>query len=325
MSESLEQSQKNRQLDKDYINNTWKWYRDAKETKMGFYWDFNNTKSENKNPEKDNFDFEWESEIFKQNSKYIPIIDRLFKINKISENTRNSLFWQNLEKPNLEKIEWITKEEKEIINNSFKKIESTNKKSNLETLQKDIKLLKNKEYLNSFNLEIKDWKYESEVLNMIWWNYIEFPTIENKKEIEEDLKVAITLTKNEIERKYTNLSRDSESYNTAIKNIDSDDLKKQMQWIESLYILWSSKAWELWKTRVVLDRHIEKRKNELIEEFKKLHTELKKLNENSEQNKEKIKNIKEEIKNISDEANEIEAWDIFEASEIEIVTWKKED
>jgi len=39
--ESLEQAQKARQLDAEYENNTWEWFKKAKEDKLGFYWKFN--------------------------------------------------------------------------------------------------------------------------------------------------------------------------------------------------------------------------------------------------------------------------------------------
>lgn len=251
-----------------------------------------------------------------ENSKYSSLITRLFETNKISNDTKNILLSEDLDNIDINKVEWISdKNERKNINEAFDKIK--NKTKNLEVFQKEVKTLKNKQYLNSFDLEIKDWKYDSEVLNMVWWNYIEFPSSENKKEIEKDLSAAIVLTKSDIEKKYTNLSRGTETYKVAIDNIKSWDLAKQMSWINSLYVLAASKAWELSQKKI--DKHISNKKDKLIKEFQELDKEfdeLAKKETTNEVNKRK-KEINERIIEIWDEANEVEAWDIFESDDKE--------
>ncbi len=267
-----------------------------------------------KTEETRSFDTEkWESKIFKENSKYSSLIIRLYETWKIQKDTKNILLSEDLDNvDNISKIEWINdKNEIKSINTVFEKVK--NKPKNLQHFQKEINILKDKQYLKGFDLEIKDWKYDSEVLNMIWWNYIEFPNSENKKEREKDLSVAIELTKNEIERRYTNFSRESESYRVAINNIKSGVLEKQMEWIKTLYVLASSRAWELSQKK--LDKYITKREEKIISEYQKLNKEFDILE--AQKTTEKINNRKKEINQriieIWNEANEIEAWDIFKA------------
>ena len=261
---------------------------------------------------------EWQSEAFKKNSKYTTVIWRLFETESISKDTKEILLSEDFDNIDIDKVKWsIPINEKNIVKQSFNKIKESNKPANLEIFKKDIKEIKNHSAFNSFDLEIKDWKYESEVLNMLWSNYIEFPSHTDTKDIKKDISTAIVLTKSEIEKTYTNLSRDSESYKVAIDNINSGDIEKQMQWISSLYILGASKAWELGKTTI--DKYKKSKIEKLISEFQKLNKEFDELEakKTTEKINERKKEINERITEIWDEANEIEGWEIFESDDKE--------
>lgn len=260
----------------------------------------------------------WESEILKKNSKYLPIIDRLVNTKQISNNTKNILVSEDLDNIKFDNIEWIPEEEKKVLEWTFFNLESSenNREENLVELRNDSKELAKSSLLWDFDFSIEQNNFNSEVLNKIWKNYLKFPDENGKFDVVEDLWVAINTTKIQILKDVKNIPVNTETYKVAIKNIESNDIKKQLEWIESLYVLAYSKEWELWTT---LDKYKKKKKKKLIEEFEKLNKEFDHLAEQkaTEDINKRKKEINKRITEIWNEANEIEAWDIFEAWDVD--------
>ncbi len=201
-----------------------------------------------------------------------------------------------------------------------------NKDKNFEDFKNDIEDFKEVAELSEYDFAIENNIFESRVLNKIWQNYLKFPDKNWHCDKIKDLETAIITTKNEILRDYVNLPIDSETYKTAIKNINSGDIKKQMQGIDSLYTLAGSKAWELWKTS--LDKYKNNRKKELKIEFNKIKTELETLEQKEDKTEEESKKVKAltvEYNSIIKQAEEIDAWDIFESWELDKNTSNSED
>ena len=358
--ESLEAQQKARQLDEEYEKNTWEWYKKAKEDKLWFYWDFKKPDSKKEDPFKEfhkhqkekiydpkdpipdteipQFEDTWAEDIYeKENtkqekidnskSKYTPIINRLFESNQISEATKNILLKQDLnKKPNLNWIKEISETEKEIISQTFDKLDKKSPKENLTNLAKDIKELKKTDILKWFETKFENWKFEDEVLNKIWEHYIEFKDNNWEKDIESDLSTAILQTQNEILSEVKNLKTDSETYKKAIENINSWDLKKQLDWIESLYYLAYSQEWKLAKAS--LSKFKEKKKKKLIEKYQEIEKQINSLEQNKQktlEQKQKLEQLKAQKESIIKQAKEIDdKWDIFKATKLDKASSSKE-
>jgi hypothetical protein len=119
-----------------------------------------------------------------------------------------------------------------------------------------------------------------------------------------------------------NLDIESETFKTAISNIESWNILEQLEWIESLYVLAYSNEWVLWAK--VLSNYKEKRKEKLIKKWIEIEKEivLAKKDNNQEKlielNKKKneIINQMSELTWIKDWKN-VEWWDIFKATKME--------
>ncbi len=161
---------------------------------------------------------------------------------------------------------------------------------------------------------------------MIWWNYLQFPDKEWNFDTKKDLQTAILTTKNEILKKYTNFSRESESYKTAMKNIKSQDQTKQMQGIELLYILATSKPWKL-QSNISKYRIKNKEKIEKKAKNKKQQLEEQIISENNPEKKEQIrqewKEYQEKYKNELNENTKI--WKDLKENEWVIKFWELDE
>jgi len=255
------------------------------------------------------------------NNPIFPTIERIYEQWEINETTFKEIKNQlnTSEKLEIDKLN-IDLKEKKILEWYMTNLDfnNLNREQNLNKLTQDIK-----ESPEIKNLEIKinkDWTFENEALNKVGKNYLKIPDSNWNFDIQKDFSTAIKTTKNEILKEVKNIKKDSETYKQAIKNINSWNLKKQLEWINSLYILAYSNEWILGKKS--LDKYKNNRKKQLIEEAKKLEQTLQqqKLNEQQTKQLEKRKEeIKKELSEITGIKNwkKIEGWDIFKATKKE--------
>lgn len=239
------------------------------------------------------------------------IIKRLFETNNITT-PLEQIIDKNW-KINLENKD-IKPEDKQTIEWFIKNLDPKNKVNNISNLKEDSKNIP--ELKDNYEIKTKDDWFEAEVLNKIWWNYIKFPDKDMKNNPEADLQTAIKTTKNEILTEVKNIKYDSETYKTAIKNINSWDLKTQLEWINSLYALAYSNEWTL--TKKSIESYKEKRKEEIKNHAIELENQIKEAWKNGnkwelkkfELKKQELKNELSEITWIK-EWKKVEWWDIF--------------
>lgn len=251
------------------------------------------------------------------NNKYYPVIKRLFDWNQLSQESFNNI------KENIINNNWnldtqtlnIDIDEKKNIEWLIVNLEWDNKKQNLIDFSSDIKSL---DEFSSFNINIdKNWSFESEVLNMIWKNYIKIPDFENNIDSKFDISTAIKITSKDIINDVKNIP-DCQTLDTALKNIWSWDLNEQLEWINSLYVLAFSSEWKLAKKEV--NSYKEKRKKEIIKEANILDKNLKIAEESSNKNEiDKLESQKEEL---IKEAKELTSWEVFESWDFDKVSDK---
>jgi hypothetical protein len=222
------------------------------------------------------------------------------------------IFWK-FEAPETPEQEKSKKERQEQLNN---------KSENLKNCILDISKIESIPELESFDFTTVESEFESEVLNKIWGNYLKTPNESGEFDIEVDFSTAILETRNEILKECANVNIDSETYKVAIRDIKSGDIEKQLEWIESLYILAYSNEWTLWKT--TLDKYKKSKQKKLEDEAKKIEKQLN--SEGVKNNKDildKLNKRKQEIINEMSEMTwfkdwkQVEDWDIFKASKIE--------
>ena len=296
------------------------------ETGTWLYWNFSPKEEEPDNESPDSRISQEELEKtwveWLENNKYMPIINRLFETWKISSETKSNIELQLLDNPkqlNLSKIEWITSSEKTILTKLLSKINNKeNKIEHFNDFKTDSSKFWSIPWLWDYDFWLdQNWNFNIEALSKVSKNYIQFPEKEWNRDFKADLSTAIISTKNEILINVKNIKINTITYETAIKNINSDDIKKQLEWINSLYTLAYSNEWTLAKVKV--DMYREMRKDELISEYKRLNLEVELLRtkEETEGNKQKIKVLKDEITIIWNEAKEIDSWEIFNSSDFD--------
>lgn len=256
-------------------------------------------------------------------SKYEPLISRLKpSINPDSYYALvEYLSWLNWSEIDINPLD-IGEEDKELIKSffdSYKKIE--NKKENLDNMLWDIKKIPE---LKDFNLW-KDWNFELDFLNKVWESYVSFPSKDWKVDHSKDLQTAILKTKVDISSEVKNIIVDSQTYRTAMKNIDSWNIKDQLEWIESLYTLAYSNEGILWKAQI--DWYKKRRLDSLEQKALKIEKEIQ-LSIKSKNTKEQ-KKLEKMKKEIIQEVSEItwikewkKIWDIF--SNTDDAKWPKE-
>lgn len=258
-----------------------------------------------------------------ENSRYYPIVERLFETEQISKDTYEKVI------NNIDNNLWELKiDELEITNDDENTLEwiifnETDTERNLSDFIDDIDNIKQSVTIDTFDFEIDSNDFNSEVLNKIWKNYLKFPDNEWNFDIKKDFATAVLGTKNEILSDVQNIPLDSETFKVAIRNINSTDINKQLEWIESLYVLaYSQTEWVLWSK--VLNSYKKKRKDKLKKEWKKIQEELLTAEENN--NQEKLIELNKRKNEIINEMSELtwvkdwkklESWDIFKATKLE--------
>jgi DNA anti-recombination protein RmuC len=190
-------------------------------------------------------------------------------------------------------------------------IEWDNKKQNILDLSDNIKDIPEFE---DYNLEMSDNWFDDWVLNRIWENYLKTPDKNWQVDVRKNISTAIEMAKNEICIEAKNFNRDSQTYKTAIVNIESWNLKKQLEWINSLYYLAYSTEWKLW-AKDSLKNHKNKRKKELINDANALDEKIQQALKNN--NQDEFENLDKMKDSIIDEVKELVKWDIFEAWELD--------
>ncbi|MDD3793251.1 MAG: hypothetical protein PHI37_00360 [Candidatus Gracilibacteria bacterium] len=193
--------------------------------------------------------------------------------------------------PDFSGLKLSDKVDQKIIKSYFERyMDGKNKKENLSNMIGDTKKIPE---FSDFKLG-KDGTFEMEFLNKIGENYVNFPDGDGNIDYQKDLQTAILKTRSDIISEVKNINLDSQTYKTAIKNIDSGDLKTQIEGIESLYILAYSNEGVLGKTQI--DTYKEKRKNRLIQEGIKLENEIETAKQsNNTKLQEKLELKKQEI------------------------------
>jgi hypothetical protein len=207
-------------------------------------------------------------------------------------------------------------------NKEFKNNKSENLKTFITDIHKDIKNKEGfKEKFEDFDFSIIENKeseseFKSEFLNKVGSNYSE------GLDTERQLSEAIIETRVQILKECKNLDIESETFKTAISNIESWNILEQLEWIESLYVLAYSNEWVLWAK--VLSNYKEKRKKKLEKKWIKIEEEivLAKKNNNQEKlielNKEKEKIIKEMSElTLRKDWKKVEWWSVFKATKID--------
>ncbi len=220
-------------------------------------------------------------------------------------------------------IEWLNYEDKEILTWLLVNIEWDNRAQNRIDFSTNIKDMPE---FSEYDLTFWDNWFDNGVLNRIWDNYIDIPDSSWKIDVEKNISISIEVAKNEILKEAKNVKPDSQTYKTAIANIESWDLKKQLEWINSLYYLAFSSEWKLW-AKDSLNAHKNKRKKELISDANILDAKQQiALNNN---NTEEFKKLDKQKDIIISEVKELVKWEIFEASDFDIMAegiheWKEQ-
>lgn len=305
---------------------------------VGIYWEY-------KPPKKWEYDYKdyWErgdiSESIKQKENidlsniidepYFPIIQRLYKSWAISDETLKLLndgFQEKDKNINIESlgllINWENKQinnEIQLIIDTIKKLEE-NKEGNIKAFKKELGI---EEKLKKSDHPA----FEEEVYDMIWGNYLSADNSDSNRwnkenEINLNYSMAIWITANKIIKNSTNLARikDSISYKNAIRDIrESENIDRQLKWLQSLYLLSWQIEWAFWKgdkeKSKIMQQWIELKKEDLIARFNELKILLAEA-ENG-MNQSKIIKLNEEIADVVEEAQEIDDWEIFAWSELD--------
>jgi len=264
---------------------------------------------------KGNDEKNWLTKFKVEESKYYPLINRLFVSKKISNSSFDTI------KKNITENQWelnldnltLGQEEKELLKTFVTKLDEKSEKQNISDFWNDIK---NLDEFKGFKIELdENGKFDSEVLNLVWKNYLKIPETEDKIDVKSDVSTAIEITKNKILKEVKNIPKDSQTYLTSIQNISSGNLKKQIEWINSLYILSYSSEWKLAKGSSDVSEYKKIRKEQLMLEWGQLEqeiqktTDLKKLEELNKR-KEEIVNEMSELTWVKD-GKKVERWELF--------------
>ncbi len=258
------------------------------------------------------------TEVKTEENRYIPAITRLKETGAINTESYTIITWsieQNSGELNLDNIQ-IESEEKQVLKSCVEALDPKRSEENIKKFSSDIAWI---EEFGDYETNLdNDWRFESNVLNLVWENYIQIEWQNGELDKTWDILTAIQTTKNDILTNIKNIPKETQTYKTAIANISSWDLKKSLEWISSLYILSYSNDWKLAKKGKEVLNHKNKRKKELIEEAKQVTIDLSNAKQKNDQ--EKIKKFTKQKNEIIAEARDIESWDIFEAGDLDKVT-----
>ncbi len=255
----------------------------------------------------------------KKTNEY-PLVKNYLEENNINS---NNLSLNEEWKIDINTIDWLNSEDKEMLNWLLVNLEWDNKMQNISNLWDIIKDISE---FDEFNKEMWDNWFDDWVLNIIWSNYIDIPWKDWNIDKQKNLSVAIEMWKNEILNKVKNIKIDSQTYKTAIVNIDSWNLKKQLEWINSLYYLAFSSEWKLW-AKDSLKLYKGKRKKELISDANILEQKIQLALKNN--NTDEFKKLDKQKDVIINEADELNVWEVFESWKIDKISdepkeWLKE-
>lgn len=183
--------------------------------------------------------------------------------------------------------------------------------SNLDNLVKD---LKNIPELADFKIDKSTNTFESDILNIVWKNYLNIPNKNWEISYSENMLFAIELTSQEINTKVKNINTTCQTYITSKEKIESWNLTQALEWIESLYILAYSWEWKIWSK--VLDKYKRERLKKIKEEANILDTQVSEAQRNNNNDLiEKLNKKKQELVLESSEITWIKerecVWDIF--------------
>jgi len=258
-----------------------------------------------------------------KDSKEFPVLERLQKDGKISEWALNSLFkdYKKDSKIDTSKIE--NKEEKKIIDwiiNNFKEREKPINEQkdtwNNEDFKKDIEKFEEFKILN----EAKDqkWTIEADIYSMMSKNYFKINTeISDNKEIKQNFEVSIKISLNNIKDDYKTLNQDTETFKQAEQKINSGDLKKSLEWLQTIYLLasWTA-AISNAKTKEQADAIKAKLSPEMKKEIIKIQEQVKTKEEQvkQEQDPKKNENLEQEIISLKKQEWEISSWEVFKSA-----------
>ena len=280
------------------------------------------------NPEEDDWDQNNQDKTEKQklyeNNKYYPIIEKLYENGELTQDTYDNIksyIAKNPPESNFNDVEMLN-DEREILEECIEKLWSETE--NINNFWEDIE---NLEEFENYDINLdSEWLFDIDILNLIWKNYLRFNDIEwnssnleNNSNIKWDISTAIKLTQNNILQEIKNIPKTSQTYKTALINISSWNLEKQLEWINSLYVLAYSNEWTLWKKD--FDNYIAKRKGELMIEATKISFLIWSAKENN--NQRELEALKKRKIAIIGEANEItlgediKSWDIFNSWELD--------
>lgn len=250
------------------------------------------------------------NEKIKKTNEY-PLIKNYLEEKNISiDNLALNKDW----KIDINAIDWLSINDKEMLNWLLVNLEWENKMQNIIKLGEIINDIPE---FDDFNKEMWDNWFDDWVLNIIWGNYIDIPWKDWNIDKQKNLSVAIKIWKNKILNKVKNIKVDTQTYKTAIANIDSWNFKKQLEWINSLYYLAFSSEWKLW-AKDSLKLHKDKRKKEIINNANILEQKIQKALKSNDT--EKIKILNKQKDNIIKEAEELNTWDIFKSWEIDTIS-----
>ena len=241
-------------------------------------------------------------------SKEFPLVKTFLSERNINEDTLSlNKDW----KIDVNAIKWLEYEDKELLTGLLVNIEWDNRDQNRIDFSTNIKDIQE---FSEYDLTFWDQWFDNGVLNRIWGNYIDIPDASWKIDVAKNISTSIQITKNEILKEAKNVKPDSQTYKTAIANIESWNLQKQLEWINSLYYLAFSSEGKLW-AKESLSIHKNKRKKELINDANVLEDKIQiALNNNNQEELKKL-DIQKDI--IIFEVEELVKWDIFESGELD--------
>ncbi len=258
---------------------------------------------------------------------YIPTIDSLESNGLITANDTAKLveyiynntnsFTDNNKTIDISKIEWL--ENVKIINEYFQKVDNAdnmdNENVNLQNFQNDFP-----DYFNESNKY--EWLEEA-IFSIIWRNYIKIEWWINSENKSKEIIIlsAINTAANKINSLPNALSsnaRDSQTLINAMKNIQSWNIEKALDWFTSLYTLVFSNIWKKWsameKWKKMLWKTLKNRLDNIAKNIEMIEHQIELWNNT----KEKQENLEKQLDNLNKEQEEIQQWDIFTATEVDV-------
>lgn len=271
----------------------------------------------------DNMEWTWTEEEYKKNTasqkikstNEFPLVQTFLEERSIAvENLSLNDEW----KISVNSIEWLSSVDKEMLTGLFVNIEWENRAQNITNFWDNIKELQEFE---DFDLSIGDEWFENSVLNRIGANYISIPNKDWNVDTRKNVSTAIEIAKNEIVNEAKNIRPESQTYITAMANIEWWNLKQQLEWINSLYYLAFSWEWKLW-SKDSLKVHKNKRTKELINDAKELEIQIQVALDKGDN--EKFLKLDKQKDIIISEADELVKWDIFASWELDTMVEQSE-